>query len=405
MELKKGDVVAVVAEVVAERDGKIIISIPGATVSEDLIIAPRKPIRILERSPSPGDEVLYRNEIPCIFRRNETQTVVSLVRDGMPHDDPTSYLFANIKDIRRLDQSGTVKFVSTERSFPNSETGREAMAELEAHETDAAASRIAAVDASRQEEDDVSTTRQENDPDAITIAQREPNGIEEAPYSTGPIDAEDAAVLPSAENGAGENASEQVILPPEDAQADAQSNSPDDAAAPDVGEDDVDVDESDKITIEMPEGFAPRTQSEDAIERTPVLPAPELAEPLSEAVGEEVVRPEPVTIEDTNVTADSHDALVTLPEEDETEDQSSAPEDDAAASDAEDHDGTAETSVAAEMTQEELRERDLRIGKLRQETISNLNGDNGANSENPAPSPAPTTIGSSIFPNLDDLDD
>ena len=61
MELKKGDVVAVVAEVVAERDGKIIISIPGATVSEDLIIAPRKPIRVLERSASPGDSVMYKD--------------------------------------------------------------------------------------------------------------------------------------------------------------------------------------------------------------------------------------------------------------------------------------------------------------------------------------------------------
>ena len=52
----------------------------------------------------------------------------------MPHDDPTSYLFANIKDIRRIDQDGTVKFVSTERHFPNAETGREAMDRMKSEE-------------------------------------------------------------------------------------------------------------------------------------------------------------------------------------------------------------------------------------------------------------------------------
>lgn len=402
MELKKGDVVAVVAEVVAERDGKIIISIPGATVSEDLIIAPRKPIRILERSPSPGDQVLYRNEIPCIFRRNETQTVVSLVRDGMPHDDPTSYLFANIKDIRRLDQSGTVKFVSTERSFPNSETGREAMAEMEADDAGAAVPDTTADNASRQDGGDVPMTPQEGDPVDTTTQRSESDGVEEAFLSGDTTPVEDRVSAPATENEAAPgNASEQDILAPEEVRADAQDIASDDANG--LPGDEGDVDESDKITIEMPEGFASRTRSEDDNERSAVTSVPETTEPSPGTIEEEVARSEPVTTEDASVPADDHDYTATIMQEGEVDNEDRATEDDAATSDTEDHVRTAEAPPAAEMTQEELRERDLRIGKLREETISNLNGDNGAKPETPAPTPAST--GSSIFPNLDDLDD
>ena len=377
MELKKGDVVAVVAEVVAERDGKIIISIPGATVSEDLIIAPRKPIRVLERSASPGDSVMYKDEIPCIYRRNETQNVVSLVREGMPHDDPTSYLFANIKDIRRIDQDGTVKFVSTERHFPNAETGREAMDRMKS-------------------EEDVEAMQQDDQADDESTASTAPEVLEapiareEELEAQAPI-TETASPLP-------------VLLPPETEKApNIEANAPD--TEPDLeieadDADDADDAESDKITIEMPEGFPPRRPVvEEAVQAPPAPAADEKA--VEQSPTEEISSEESV-----NAAEDASPEEQERPtgDSDEKEDEV-APETESEAmaapviEDGPDETVTEESEAAAsepELTDEEIEEKNRRVNKLRQETITNLNGDEGDSSE--APKPA------SIFDDIDDLD-
>lgn len=376
MELKKGDVVAVVAEVVAESDGKIIISIPGATVSEDLIIAPRKPIRVLERSASPGDSVMYKDEIPCIYRRNETQNVVSLVREGMPHDDPTSYLFANIKDIRRIDQEGTVKFVSTERHFPNAETGREAMDRMKS-------------------EEDVEATQQDEQADNGSAAPAAPEILEV------PTAREDELELPTPIT---ETATPlPVLLPPETGkaptiEADAPNTETDLEIDADADADDDSA--SDKITIEMPEGFPPRRPVvEEAVQAPPA--AADEEEAVEQAPAEEISSEESVNATE-DASAEEQDRPVS--DSDEKEDKVVLePESEAMAAPAiegaSDADVTEESEAVAsepELTEEEIEEKNRRVNKLRQETITNLSGDEGNSPE--APKPA------SIFDDIDDLD-
>lgn len=375
MELKKGDVVAVVAEVVAERDGKIIISIPGATVSEDLIIAPRKPIRVLERSASPGDSVMYKDEIPCIYRRNETQNVVSLVREGMPHDDPTSYLFANIKDIRRIDQEGTVKFVSTERHFPNAETGREAMDRMKS-------------------EEDVEATQHDSQADNGTAVPAAPEVLEapsarEDELETQAPITETASPLP-------------VLLPPETEKAQTiEADAPDTEADLEIEAEDADDDAaSDKITIEMPEGFPPRRPVvEEAVQAPPVPAADE--EAAEQAPAEEISSEESVNAaEDASAEEQERPAGDSDEKEDEVApDPESEAMDAPAIEDASDAAVTEEDEAPApepELTEEEIEEKNRRVSKLRQETITNLSGDEGDSPE--APKPA------SIFDDIDDLD-
>lgn len=376
MELKKGDVVAVVAEVVAESDGKIIISIPGATVSEDLIIAPRKPIRVLERSASPGDSVMYKDEIPCIYRRNETQNVVSLVREGMPHDDPTSYLFANIKDIRRIDQEGTVKFVSTERHFPNAETGREAMDRMKSEED---------VEATQQDEQADNGSAAPAAPEILEVPTAREDELEpQAPIT------ETAPPLP-------------VLLPPETGkaptiEADAPNTETDLEIDADADADDDSA--SDKITIEMPEGFPPRRPVvEEAVQAPPA--AADEEEAVEQAPAEEISSEESVNATE-DASAEEQDRPVS--DSDEKEDEVVLePESEAMAApaieDASDAAVTEESEAVAsepELTQEEIEEKNRRVNKLRQETITNLSGDEGNSPE--APKPA------SIFDDIDDLD-
>ena len=379
MELKKGDIVAVVAEVVAERDGKIIISIPGATVSEDLIIAPRKPIKILDRAPSPGDEVLYKGDMRCIFRRNETQSVVSLVRDGMPHDDPSSYLFANIRDIRRVDQSGTVKFVSVEKPVPNSETGREVMDRLTATDEDTsvlAAAEQAPIEKSFEVDDQAFTRPQA---DVVT---------EDRTDDTRPRN----------------EALQEDTLPDEVVQASPEGHTLDneEAPAPEAERPDSDSDsDSDKITIEMPEGFAPRYPAPvDTL-----VPAPVPEAPVS-------TRSEPEDQEsaDSEVISDEaeEDAITTSDEAvEETQSKDDAQEPDPTDSVTDEsvvHDGDGEASAhdeieepaQPEMTEEERQQRELRLQKLRDQTLPQLNGNGDAQ---------PTADkGNDIFDDIDDLD-
>ena len=381
MELKKGDIVAVVAEVVAERDGKIIISIPGATVSEDLIIAPRKPIKILDRAPSPGDEVLYKGDMRCIFRRNETQSVVSLVRDGMPHDDPSSYLFANIRDIRRVDQSGTVKFVSVEKPVPNSETGREVMDRLNSTDEDTsvlAAAEQAPIEKSFEVDDQAFTRPQA---DVLT---------EDRTDDTRPRD----------------EALQEDTLPDEVVQASPEGLTLDNEEAPTPeaerpeSESDSDSD-SDKITIEMPEGFAPRYPA-------PVdapVPAPVPENPVStrsEPEDQESADSEVISNEASEDTVTTSDEAV-----EDTQSENGAEETDPTDSVVDDsvvHDGEEEASThdeieepaQPEMTEEERQQRELRLQKLRDQTLPQLNGNGDAQ---------PTADkGNDIFDDIDDLD-
>jgi len=387
MELKKGDIVAVVAEVVAERDGKIIISIPGATVSEDLVIAPRKPIKILDRAPSPGDEVLYKGEMRCIFRRNETQSVVSLVREGMPHDDPSSYLFANIRDIRRVDQSGTVKFVSAEKPVPNSETGREVMERLEivddraqddSPSEQAPAEKSFEIDAQAFTTPPVPTTSSDGSDD--------PQPADEAP-----VEAEPTSVPV-----------EDVVI-----------EDPQDIALGDEADSD-----SDKITIEMPEGFAPRYPvPAEAPAATPVLtpavqeqdPPVQTAEP-QKTDGE--TAPATITLEaptedktvSDDVSTTISDQVIPEPAQEESV-QEQVPtepvENEASVSKDEDEtpgDDEAEEPAQPEMSEEEREQRELRLQKLRDQTLPQLNGNSDSQGAAPAKS-------NDIFDDIEDLDD
>ena len=380
MELKKGDIVAVVAEVVAERDGKIIISIPGATVSEDLIIAPRKPIKILDRSPSPGDEVFYKGDIRCIFRRNETQSVVSLVRDGMPHDDPTSYLFANIRDIRRVDQSGTVKFVSADKQVPNSETGREVMEELNSGSATVDDEKASSDDGDQQDQKDTdSGNSSESSLSANAVALVSAEAVQN--------NSADHDEVHSAQSP--EHASYEVDMTATSGQEDGAES--DSVEPEDQIEDEPEL-ESDKITIEMPEGFSPRVSS--ALVEQEVLPPLETPESVVETAE---------ASEEATAEADKEDVVPDAASDDDGDDDTGVDVVAYAADDIDTDDVIAAEAIEEtpqepvnepeqpEMTEEEREEKERRLQKLRDQTLPQLNS-------------VPEDKGGDIYDDIEDLD-
>lgn len=342
MELKKGDVVAVVAEVVAERDGKIIISIPGATVSDDLIIAPRKPIRILDRAPSPGDQVLYKGETRCIFRKHETETVISLVKEGMPHDDPSSYLFANIRDVRRIDQAGTVKFVAIDKPVPHAETGREIMEEVASEEKQA-----------------VLLPAPEVEPEITKY------DFTEESSSSGEVEASDASGQDKAGLLVEESVSKEVEqISQEDSTSDEDTAEGKAAADLDDADGEDGEDESDKISIEMPEGFtAPALTRENKSEK----------EIKPEGAAEEEVHSEGEKADSDNASNATFNDEVSIAEESEN-----APdESENLTGDKEDRPAEEPVDLKPEMSEEERHQKEQRLENLRRQTIENLTDGEG----------------------------